>query len=74
MQGLGRLLIYAGVLIVILGVCVLLAQRLGLPLGRLTGDIAWKGQHTSVYFPLATCLLFSVILSLILYVVDRMRR
>ncbi len=74
MQGLGRLLIYAGVLIVILGTCVLLAQKLGLPLGRLPGDIAWKGKHTSIYFPLATCLLFSVILSLILYVVNHFRR
>ena len=73
-QGLGRLLIYAGVFIVILGVCVLLAQKLGLPLGRLPGDIAWKGKHTSVYFPFATCLLISVILSLVLYVLNYLRR
>ncbi|MES2220435.1 MAG: DUF2905 domain-containing protein [Acidobacteriota bacterium] len=74
MQGLGRLLIFAGVLIVILGVCIVLAQKLGIPLGRLPGDIAWKGKHTSVYFPLATCLLFSVVLSLILYIVSHLRR
>jgi hypothetical protein len=74
MQGLGRWLIYAGVFIVILGLCVLLAEKLGLTLGRLPGDIAWKGKHTSVYFPLATCLLLSVILSLILYVLNHLRR
>ena len=74
MQGLGRLLISAGVFIAILGVCVLLAQKLGLPLGRLPGDIAWKGKHTSIYFPLATCLLLSVILSLLLYVLNHLRR
>jgi hypothetical protein len=74
MQGLGRLLIVAGVFIVILGICVLLAQKLGLPLGRLPGDISWKGKHTSVYFPLATCLLLSVILSLVLYVLNHLRR
>ncbi len=74
MQGLGRLLIFAGVFVVFLGVCVLLAQKLGLPLGRLPGDIAWKGKHTSVYFPLATCLLLSVLLSLILYVLNHLRR
>jgi len=74
MQGLGRLLIVAGVFIFILGVCVLLAQKLGLPLGRLPGDISWKGKHTSVYFPLATCLLLSVILSLVLYVLNHLRR
>jgi hypothetical protein len=74
MQGLGRLLIYAGAFILILGVCVLLAEKLGLPLGRLPGDIAWKGRRSSVYFPLATCLLLSVILSLILYVLNYLRR
>lgn len=74
MHGLGRLLIVAGVFILILGVCVLLAQKLGLPLGRLPGDISWKGKHTSVYFPLATCLLLSVILSLVLYVLNHLRR
>lgn len=74
MQGLGRLLIFAGIFIVILGVCVVVAQKLGLPLGRLPGDISWKGKHTSVYFPLATCLLLSVILSLVLYVLNHLRR
>ena len=68
------MLIVAGVFIFILGVCVLLAQKLGLPLGRLPGDISWKGKHTSVYFPLATCLLLSVILSLVLYVLNHLRR
>jgi hypothetical protein len=74
MQGMGRLLIYAGVSIVLLGVCVLLAEKLGFPLGRLPGDIAWKGRRSSIYFPLATCLLFSAILSLILYVLNHWRR
>ena len=74
MQGLGRLLIFAGGFIVVLGLCVLLAEKLGLPLGRLPGDISWKDKHTSVYFPLATCLLLSLILSLILYVLNHLRR
>jgi len=74
MQEIGRLLILAGVFIVILGICVLLAQKLGLPLGRLPGDIVWKGKHSSVYFPLSTCLLLSVILSLVLYVFNHFRR
>lgn len=74
MQGLGRLLIYAGVFVVIVGVCVLLAEKLGLPLGRLPGDFAWRGKRSSVYFPLATCLLLSVILSFLLYVLGRLRR
>lgn len=74
MQGLGRLLIYAGVFIVVLGACVLLAEKLDLPLGRLPGDFAWRGKRSSVYFPLATCLLLSAILSFLLYVLGRLRR
>jgi len=74
MQELGRLLIYVGLFIVILGVCVLLTQKLGIPLGHLPGDIAWKGKRTSIYFPLATCLLLSVVLSLVLYVLNHFRR
>ncbi|MHB1672815.1 MAG: DUF2905 domain-containing protein [Acidobacteriaceae bacterium] len=74
MPGLGRLLIYAGGFIVLLGVCVLLAEKLGVPLGRLPGDFAWKGKRSSVYFPLATCLLLSAVLSLLLYVFGRLRR
>lgn len=68
------MLIVAGGLIIILGVCVLLVEKLGLPLGRLPGNISWKGKHTSIYFPLATCLLLSVILSLVLYVLSHLRR
>ncbi len=74
MQGFGRLLIYAGVFIVLLGVCVLAAEKLGLPLGRLPGDFAWRGKRSSVYFPLATCLLLSVVLSLLLYLFNHLRR
>ncbi|MGO8718079.1 MAG: DUF2905 domain-containing protein [Acidobacteriaceae bacterium] len=68
------MLIYAGVFIALLGVCVLVAEKLGLPLGRLPGDFSWKGKRSSVYFPLATCLLLSAILSLLLYVLGRLRR
>lgn len=74
MQGLGRLLIYAGVFLALVGVCVLVAEKLGLPLGRLPGDFAWKGERSSVYFPLATCLLLSAILSLLMYIFGRLRR
>jgi hypothetical protein len=43
-------------------------------LGRLPGDIVYRGKHTSFYFPLATSLLLSVLLSLVLYVIGRWRR
>lgn len=74
MQGLGRLLIYAGVFVAILGVCVLAAEKSGLPLGRLPGDFSWHGKRSAVYFPFTTCLLLSAILSFLLYLLSRLRR
>jgi hypothetical protein len=46
----------------------------GLPIGRLPGDIFYRGKNTSIYFPLATSLLVSVVLSLVLYLINRFRR
>lgn len=71
---LARLLIGLGLVLVAMGGVVLLLARIGLPLGRLPGDFAWRGRNTSVYFPLATSILISVLLSLILYLVNRFRR
>jgi hypothetical protein len=50
---------------------VLLAGRMGLPLGRLPGDITWRGRHTTVYLPLGTSILISVVLSLVLWLMRR---
>ncbi|MGP8172986.1 MAG: DUF2905 domain-containing protein [Terracidiphilus sp.] len=58
-------------LLAVLGAVLLLAGRMGLPLGRLPGDIAHKGKHFSVYFPLGTCILISIVLSAILYLISR---
>jgi hypothetical protein len=74
MNDLGRLLIGFGLLLVAIGAAVLLLGRLGLPLGRLPGDFAWRGKHTAVYFPLGTCILLSVVLSVIFYVLSRFHR
>jgi hypothetical protein len=74
MNGLGRLLIMVGLLIVVVGALVLLAGKLGLPLGHLPGDFAWRGKNSSFYFPLATCLLLSALVSLLFYILGRMRR
>jgi hypothetical protein len=74
MSELGKALIGLGVLIALIGALVLLAGRFGLPLGRLPGDIAYKGKNVSFYFPLATCILISVVLSVILYFLSRFRR
>lgn len=74
MGDLGRLLIGLGLLIAAIGVAILLAGKMGLPLGRLPGDFAWRGRHTTVYFPLVTCILVSVVLSLVFWIISRIGR
>ncbi|HEY7839501.1 MAG TPA: DUF2905 domain-containing protein [Terriglobales bacterium] len=66
MAGAARLLITAGVVLVALGVLVIVAQRMRLPLGHLPGDVVWRGRHTTAYFPWVTMLVLSAILTLIL--------
>ena len=70
-MNLGRLLIFAGLALAALGVIVLLINKLDLPLGRLPGDIVYRGKNTTFYFPWVTCLLVSVVLTLILWLVNR---
>jgi uncharacterized membrane protein len=74
MTDLGKLLIVLGIFLVIVGVLLTLVGRAHLPLGRLPGDIVYRGKNTTFYFPLATSILLSVILTLVLYVVNRWRR
>jgi hypothetical protein len=71
---LGKLLIFVGILAVLAGIVLLLLSRTGLPIGRLPGDILYRGKNTTFYFPLATSLLLSVVLSILLYVIARFRR
>lgn len=71
MAELGKLLLVVGVIIVAVGVVLLLAGRLNLPIGRLPGDIVYRGKHTTFYFPLATSILLSIILSLVLWLFNR---
>jgi hypothetical protein len=66
MAGLGKTLIYLGVLLVVVGVILSLAPKLPW-LGHLPGDISIERERFSFYFPIATCILISVILSLVLY-------
>lgn len=74
MGDLGRVLIIIGGLLLVVGIILLLAGKANLPIGRLPGDIVYRGKNTTFYFPLVTSILLSVILSLVLYVVNRMRR
>lgn len=74
MTDLGKLLVFFGATLVIVGIVVVALGRTNLPLGRLPGDIVYRGKHTTFYFPLATSLLLSVVLSIVMYVVGRWKR
>jgi len=67
----GRLLIVAGVVLVVLGMAVLGLSKLNLPLGRLPGDLVWRGKNSVVYFPWVTCLVLSVLGTLLLWLLRR---
>ena len=70
----GKLLIVFGLVLVVAGIGLGLLGRTNLPLGRLPGDVVYRGKNGSFYLPLATSLLLSVVVSIVLYVIGRMRR
>ena len=74
MAEIGRLLMVFGIALIVIGGIVMLLGRSGLPLGRLPGDIVYRGKNTTIYLPLATCVLLSVVLTIVLYVVGRWRK
>jgi Protein of unknown function (DUF2905) len=67
----GRLLIVCGVVLIALGVLVTLLSKTSMPFGRLPGDFVWRGKNTTFYFPIVTCLLLSVVGSLLLWLLNR---
>ncbi|HMD55281.1 MAG TPA: DUF2905 domain-containing protein [Phycisphaerae bacterium] len=74
MAEVGRLLVIFGVALAVIGGIVMLLGRTGLPLGRLPGDILYRGKNTTFYFPLASSILISVLLSLVFFLISRLRR
>jgi hypothetical protein len=74
MADFGKALVALGVILAVAGIVMVLLGRTNLPLGRLPGDILYRGKNTTFYFPLATSLLLSVVLSFVLYLIGRFRR
>jgi hypothetical protein len=74
MADLGRVLVVAGVVAIVAGLAFILLGRANIPLGRLPGDIVYRGKNSTFYFPLATSVLVSVVLSIVMYVIGRFRR
>lgn len=66
-----RLLMLTGALLFAAGLALHLLGRFDLPLGRLPGDFTYRGKHTTFYFPLATCLLLSLLYSLVMWFLRR---
>jgi hypothetical protein len=71
MGSVGRTLIVAGVVLVVVGVLITFGDRLPIKLGRLPGDIVMRGKNGAFYFPIVTCLLLSAILTLVMWLFYR---
>ena len=74
MVEMGRMLVILGLVLAVIGGIVLLLGRTGVPLGRLPGDILYRGKNGTFYFPLASSILISVVLSIVLFLIGRMKR
>jgi hypothetical protein len=68
---LGKLLVLMGGVVVIVGLALIFIGRTHLPIGRLPGDMVYRGKNTAFYFPLATSIVVSVVLSVLLYLIGR---
>jgi hypothetical protein len=71
---LGKLLLVFGVVLAGAGALLIFGARLPVQLGRLPGDIAIRGRNGSFYFPIVTCILVSVTLTLVFWIVNYFRR
>ena len=72
MQSVGKLLLILGLVLTIMGAALMLAGRLGL--GKLPGDLSFGGKNWRVYVPLGTCVVLSIILTIIMWIVFRIRK
>ena len=74
MTEMGRWMVILGAALVVIGGIVMLLARTGVPLGRLPGDILYRGKNTTFYFPLTTSILISVVLSIVLFLIGWLKR
>ena len=71
---LARWMILGGLVLLILGGLLLIGNRLPIRLGRLPGDIAIEGKRGSFYFPIVTCILLSVVMTLVFWLISFFRK
>jgi hypothetical protein len=74
LRELGRVLLVVGVVLVGVGALLVFGAKLPFRLGRLPGDIVYQGRNTSFYFPIVTCLVVSLALTLFFWIVNLFRR
>jgi hypothetical protein len=74
MPEIGRTILILGIVLVVAGGAIILLGRTGLPIGRLPGDITYRGKNTTVYFPVVTCIGISVVLTLLSWIVRHFRK
>lgn len=72
LAGAGKWLILTGIVVVLVGTGLWMAGKIGLPLGRLPGDINVQSDRFSFHFPVATCIIISVVLTLLLNLLARL--
>lgn len=71
MSGIGKMLLMLGVFLVLAGAAFMLADKIGIPFGKLPGDITYHRKNVTVFFPLGTMLVISLMVSLILNLYSR---
>jgi hypothetical protein len=74
LRDLGRTLLMLGAVLVFVGAFLYFGGKLPFRLGRLPGDIVRRGEHATFYFPVVTCLVLSITLSLIVWLFNHFRR
>jgi len=72
MLSIARILVTLGLILLVIGGLIYLLDRLGLNLGKLPGDIRFEGDNFTCVFPLATMILLSVVLTVLLNVIIRL--
>lgn len=71
---LGKFLLVIGIVIVGVGAALMFGLKLPFRLGRLPGDIVVQGRNSSFYFPIVTCIIVSVVFTLLMWIVSYFRR
>jgi DUF2905 family protein len=74
MQQFGRTLLLLGTVLIVVGAFLYFGDKLPFRLGRLPGDFVHRGRNTTFYFPLVSCLVISILISLILWIINQFRR